>query len=349
MSNNSQKYNFIDANPPHFAKLTDVYVGDVKGKIAVERRTEEENSDSSPKRGIFKPMHESFKKRRNNKKYRFANHYGEFVAYKISEKIGIPACKVELAKRNFRNRYTGKNEIAEGCISYIHTENNEQLIHGMTIMEYYGREALKDRLPSSKNNNIDIIIPALKYYLEEHVKCSKEEINRICDNFIQMVVFDCAFGNSDRNDENWGIIIKNTNDPKSSKADIYPMFDNERILGFMERKDVVEKIITDERAINDYSNQVLNSRMGFQSTNEKVNYNNMIKYLLSAYPVSTKKALDKILSFKEKDLDEILENCEGLDDCYKIFAKEIHTSRITNIIQTLNQFYAERKTEGQEI
>ena len=220
----------------------------------------------------------------------------------------------------------------------------------MTILEYYGREALDGNLRTSSYNNIDVIIPALSFYLSDQLKCSEEEINRIREEFIQMVVFDCAFGNSDRNDENWGIIIRDPDkDSKSPKVSIYPMFDNEKILGFMERKELVEKLLTDEKLVKEFSETFLESRMGFKSTSEKVDYRSMIKYLMSVYPVSTKKALDKVLSFKEKDLDEILDECEGLDDCYKSFAKKIYSSRMIGIVQSLNEFYAEKKPEGQEI
>ncbi len=351
MNDDTEKYKIIAAEPPNYVKIRDVNVGDVLGKIAVERRIEEGYPESFPKAGIFKPMHEALKKRKSKKSYIYANHYGEFVGYKIAEKIGIPACKVELARRKYRNKYSGKESIIDGCISYIHKGNQDEVVNGLTILEAYSRDVLNLNTTTSKNNNIDTIISALRYYLKERGNCSDSEIEKVIEELVEVVMFDCTFGNWDRSDENWGIVFRNINFPKKERADtveMYPMYDNERILGFMERKDVVEQIIQSDEGVKSYSDTLLNSRMGFGKENEKIHYTDMVKYLLNKYPQYSKKALDKIFTFKEKDLDEILKKCSELDECYKQFAKKIYSERTSNILGVLNNYYIEQSFDVEE-
>ena len=59
---------FIDANYPDYIVVRDVHEGDVKGKMELSRAVKiDEAEDLKPRRGIFKPMHEIFKKRKGCK------------------------------------------------------------------------------------------------------------------------------------------------------------------------------------------------------------------------------------------------------------------------------------------
>lgn len=351
------KYRFINANIPLFSALRAVKAGDVKGKLALRRNIEDGYSSSDPKIGIFKPMHESLKKRRSHKKYTYANHYGEFIGYKIAESIGIPACKVELAKRDYRNQYSGKVSEVEGCISYVDLEDDEELVNGMTIVEMYRRDVLSKSKPrqdySYSNNNIDVIIEATKYFLDQKTSLTNAEKQKICDDIIQMVVFDCAFGNPDRNDENWSLKVRSFYKDKrglSDKVELYPMYDNEKILGLMERLDLVEKMTEkSDSEIEMFSDIALNSRMGFGEENQNVPYTKILKHLLSKYPSPTKKAIDKVLKLKERDLEELLDETEGLKEPYKVLAKKIHQIRVKNIVKVLDEYYTEKNKSGIEI
>lgn len=351
------KYRFIDANSPKFIKQGSVTLGDIQGKIYVRRRVTEGYSDTDPVRGVFKPMHESFKKRKNKRTYRFANHYGEFIGYKIAEKIGIPACKVELARKSFQNKYSGKMQEVEGCISYIHKADDEDVIYAITMLEEYRREVLDkkgERTTSSDNNNFEVIMGAVEYYLKTKAHHSDSEINEVKAQIIEMTVFDCVFGNSDRSDDNWALIYRSnlSGNGKANKLELYPMYDDERILGLMEREDNVQGMLENKKAIQDYSDKVLNSRLGFPPERQMVHYADMIQYLLKEYPGWTRRALEKVFQFKEKDLDEILDNCEGLEDSYKQFAKEIYTQRMTRVREILAKHYmeqTERKSGGEEL
>ena len=74
--------------------------------------------------------------------------------------------------------------------------------------------------------------------------------------------------------------------------------------------------------------------------------------MLEHYPEWTRSGLDKVLNLKEKDLEEILDECEGLEDSYKSFSMAIFKDRRENIRQCLNEYYlkqSSRKYEGEEL
>ena len=347
---------FIDANYPDYIVVRDVHEGDVKGKMELSRAVKiDEAEDLKPRRGIFKPMHEIFKKRKNKKVYRYANHYGEYVAYRIAEEIGVPACIVDMAKRKHTNKYTRKTSDIEGCISYIHKLKGDSVVSGITILEEYRREVLEKQgiqSNASDNNNIDTIIKAVDWYLRKKSDLSNQRINEILKSIVEMTVFDCAFGNSDRNDDNWGIWFKPNEEDINQRVELYPTYDNERILGFMEREDIVRSILENDQSVKRYHNETLLSRIGFPPEKEKVNYKDMINYMLEHYPEWTRSGLDKVLNLKEKDLEEILDECEGLEDSYKSFSMAIFKDRRENIRQCLNEYYlkqSSRKYEGEEL
>ena len=133
---------------------------------------------------------------------------------------------------------------------------------------------------------------------------------------------------------------------------MYPTYDNERILGFMEREDIVSSILENDESVKRYHNETLLSRIGFPPKKEKVNYKDMINYMLEHYPEWTRSGLDKVLNLREKDLEEILEECEGLEDSYKNFSMAIFKDRRENIRQCLNEYYlkqSSKKYEGEEL
>ena len=120
----------------------------------------------------------------------------------------------------------------------------------------------------------------------------------------------------------------------------------------MEREDFVKAILEDDDTIKRYHNETLLSRIGFPPKKEKVNYKDMIKYLLDNYPEWTRSGLDKVLNLREIDLEDILSECEGLEASYKMFSMAIFKDRRENIRQCLNEYYLKqsaKKYEGEEL
>ena len=267
--------------------------------------------------------------------------YGEFIAHLLQRKIGFPACDVDILRRNIALPFSksGRKVEVPGCISYLDLQKGEDLVQAINVLAWYKTEhydeymkimnpegieiAPNDRLldvnNERNNNNIELVIPAFEAYARELAGASEEKVATLRQDLINMVVFDCRFGNTDRNDENYGLAVSQ-NDVR-----LYPSFDNEYILGMSEAVEEIEKYSA--ARLQEHIDKDLTSRMGVSSQVSKLGYQAMLTYLFTAYPEETKKAYEKIVQIKEEDLLDIMEECEGLDEVHKDYALRIFRSR----------------------
>ena len=228
-----------------------------------------------------------------------------------------------------------------GCISYLDLkrENAEDLVQAINILAWYKMEhyddyvkimnplgldiAPNDRLldvnNESNNNNIELIIPAFEAYAREVAGASEEKVTALRQDLINMVVFDCRFGNTDRNDENYGLAVS-LNDMR-----LYPSFDNEYFLGMSESVEEIE--MYSAARLQEHIDKDLTSRMGVSSQVSKLGYQAMLTYLFTTYLEETKRAYEAITQIKEDDLLGIMHECEGLDEVHKDYALRIFRSR----------------------
>lgn len=266
--------------------------------------------------------------------------YGEFIAHILQEKIGFPSCKVEMVKRNLvlPRSASGKTAEVPGCISYMDLKEGETLVQTINVLAWYKREHPNEYVEimnplgehfegdheisiynEKNNNNIELVIPAMETYVKERCNATPEQIQQLRQDIINMVVFDCKFGNTDRNDENYGISIS------QDGFRLYPTFDNEYILGFPEYVEEIKKF--SGARLQEHMDTDLTSRMGITSQVTKIGYQSMLTYLFTTFPEETKKAYENIMKITEADLVEIMDECEGLDEVHKDYALRIFRSR----------------------
>lgn len=290
-------------------------------------------------RALFKPKRNEF----GDRKVFCANHYGEFVGYLLAKYSDILACKSELAhlSKYYKNihkfRNNGTPEEKDGCISYSMLKENDILKHGKIIIDSFSskksnifNELTKNDNALNKSDNLEVVLASVEditrtfykeknncpeTYIEKKVKQNRADV-------IQMIVYDCLYGNNDRHDENWGLKI---NDEDIS---LYPLYDNERVLGLYENQNVIEKALN-SNAVDKISEKMLFSRMRVPGDKSKhSSYKNVLNYLIQNYNEETKVALDKILSAVTPDrVRGILEECEGLPKCYVDFGTQMYESR----------------------
>lgn len=266
--------------------------------------------------------------------------YGEFIAHILQEKIGFPSCKVEMVKRNLvlPRSASGKTAEVPGCISYLDLKEGETLVQTINVLAWYKSERPNEYVEimnplgehfegdheisiynEKNNNNIELVIPAMEAYVKDRCNATPEQIQQLRQDIINMVVFDCKFGNTDRNDENYGISIS------QDGFRLYPTFDNEYILGFPEYVEDIEKF--SGARLQEHIDTDLTSRMGITSQVTKIGYQSMLTYLFTTFPEETKKAYENVMKITEADLVEIMDDCEGLDEVHKDYALRIFRSR----------------------
>lgn len=268
--------------------------------------------------------------------------YGEFIAHKILEKIGILSCEVDILERYMVNprSQSGKGNFVPGVISYIDLADGEVLKTASDIIFDFKekhRDEFKhivdplslesERLYTNafdnekQNNNIEVIIPAIMAYVRDFPNTTEEQVQEVKQQLIDMVMFDCRFANRDRHDDNYGLAILEGN----KGIRLYPLFDNEYILGFAEQTSDIQKYSA--ARLQEHLNNDLYSVMGVTSKPTKLDASSMVAYLFSKYPEETQKAYEKVMSFTERELLDLMAECEGLPREHQAYAARIFRLR----------------------
>ena len=150
-------------------------------------------------------------------------HIGEILAYIIAKKNGIKVCDAEL----YKSRTNSKNFV-NGVISYVSQSEDEQIIPSSSVVKEYLK---KINYSKELFGNVDLetIINAVFSFMNEY-KRPYQEFLEFKQDFINMIVWDIKNMNPDRRMDNWFFRVNE----RTGKTDLYPMFDNEMILGFDE-------------------------------------------------------------------------------------------------------------------
>lgn len=285
---------------------------------------------------LFKPK----RKEHGDKKVFCGNHYGEFVGYLLALGSRTHACKVELAHLSsyyeniHKERNNGTPESKDGCISYSHLERGEILHHGKLVVDEYLRENPNPEYEYRKHyeNDIDICIAAIEdatrnFYAKSPIKRSKEYIDaKVLENrkaALNMIIYDCLYGNNDRHDENWAMV----KDFDGRDISLYPLYDNERVLGLYENIRTIESSLANNSVETD-SEKLLFSRMTVPGENQtSSSYKDVLAYLISTYG-EARELLEKHLNGNPPmKVKMYLESCENLPKEYVNFGSKMYESR----------------------
>ena len=157
-----------------------------------------------------------------------------------------------------------------------------------------------------------------------------------------MVVYDCAFGNNDRHDENWSI----ARDVSTNNLRLYPAYDNERVLGLYENQDLIKNSV-DKNNVQDVSKSLLTSRIGIPGHPEKVTYDIMLQYLSEHYPEETLEFMTGIVqNVSEEDISSILSNLEGLPSEYIEFGTSTYSDRKKTMEKLIDKIKSKKREES---
>ncbi len=265
-------------------------------------------------------------------------HLGEMLAWIIANKIGFKTCDVELYKKPFLFKPT---KFDRGILSYVEKSEDDILLNPFFLIKDYLRSINSDSKFTKGVYDIDTILNSV---FQECIKSNRpyQEFLDIKQDFINMIVFDFKFSNTDRTIENWRL----RRDTKTGVLDLYPMFDNEEILGFdiniktgeTFTREQIENLNTERRI------SVI-SPADIGKDENKVQYEAILRYLLRKYPEQTQKALDAVNSFRINDLEEALDDIEEISDERRKLALGLYIERSKSI----NKIYEEETRDRIEI
>ena len=175
--------------------------------------------------------------------------------------------------------------------------------------------------------------------IEEKIKIEKEKM-------IQMIVYDCLYGNNDRHDENWSFICNKDNG--FTDISLYPLYDNERVLGLYENQETIEHALTlNKSEFDDYTSNLLFSKMRVPGEKKKNStYKDVLGYLLEKYPEITSREIAINLSANSKEIvKRMLEECDGLPKCYVDFGSRLYETRYDYARNILEKFMKKKGDE----
>lgn len=239
--------------------------------------------------------------------------------------------------------YFGKERFASGVISYVSKSEDDELLLPINIIKDYVKAQNLNLEIMDYGTDIDTIINAIFFYMNNQKRPYQEFLNFKQD-FINMMIYDLKLLNPDRNLGNW-FIRRNR---KTGEIDLYPMFDNEMILGF-------------DRDIEDENGEVLENNLE-ESNNKRrsaivtpvetrkeiksADYKDMINYLLKKYNFQTRNALYQANKFSSENLEEMLDNIEGLKNARKERVLQLFNIRENGINKIYDEFNKNEKEKS---
>lgn len=315
-------------------------------------------------------------------KSRMFNHYGEYFGYLLGEKAEIDVCPVELITiHDTRNEYSKTKRFYTACASYNLKNPEEELFSGETIInkfkmnnpEIFYKILQKNSLENLKKgsittnlaeDNIEIILATIAWETKKFEEARdirtkeeiKEDIARNLTKTIEMVAYDCLFGNSDRHSVNWSMKYN----VQAGTVEMYSNYDNEAVLGLRKTEYEIKKAVESEEATKQFSQNELHSRMGISPINSGVTYKNMLEYLISKYPSLTIPAIIKItnnvpvefvaslydasfcITSRSEDASELQETDE-LPEEFKTFGVRLYSERRDYAIELVKKFQEKQK------
>lgn len=191
---------------------------------------------------------------------------------------------------------------------------------------YYNKDKLLDEYSGNKYS-VQMIESSLKI---------PEEMKKI----LQMIIFDCLIGNSDRHHSNWGEISTMTKQEKYFifRWDISPLYDNgSSLCAYINERDI-DIILKDKMKYEAIINTKSKSAIGWENT-RPIRHFELINNIKDKYYDNT---IDFIEEIKRKVNEEAIENilCNFCNDIIsknmKEFLKKFIIDRKNRIINIYN-------------
>ncbi len=254
--------------------------------------------------------------------------WSEIVSSKIGASLGFPLLDYNIA-------YDENHKQKVGCISKtMIADSSSKLTEGKDYLTGANPKYNPDQ--DKKDYTFQLICEALKKYnLEKYI-----------DNIIEIIVFDSLVGNSDRHQENWGIITSRKmlnikQEPKpiylnflekakqrfkknsakelvetlimqlTSQFDFAPIYDSGCCLGREQSDETILKQLKDKQMLEAYINRG-KSEIHWKGFTDKKKHFELVNLLLTDYQQSTHKYISNI--HNNYNVDIIKEIIYRVDD-----------------------------------
>ncbi len=268
------------------------------------------------------------------------NPIGEYFGYLLGKKMGLDICPVHLLSfYDKEKKYSKSERLYPACASVSQLTYGQSLEHGESVVSSFEYENpskvnnILEKSPSystifprkgafgtaSTDEHIEIILAAIDYRVRNFEsaigKRTPEQIEQDVKDarrkMIEMVVYDCAFGNNDRHSRNWGLML----DRNEGRATVYSAYDNERVLGLCSSEYEMNKLVeAGPKMMSLFQLKAHYSRIGFGSQKGGVYYEDMLEYLVEKHPEYAIPAIEKVVrNVKPRFVEELYDSLEDID------------------------------------
>ena len=230
-------------------------------------------------------------------------HIREMLGYLLAKACGIDACETELAiYPTIRDRYEN------AVISYEECSSDETTILPINIVKTY-----RKKVGIIQENDWILDTESILNTVFERIRNNgrpMSDYDKFLQDFIDMMIFDIRFVNSDRDHKNW-LLRENK---KTGEISMYPLYDNASVLASENLED--SEHLTQEQAEELSRTHPLSILLfqDFMAGKRETNYQDMFKYLMRKYPEQTKKSLEKVSRVDENLLGELIDSIPGFDE-----------------------------------
>ena len=240
------------------------------------------------------------------------DYWAEKLAYELGKLLGIEVARTELGLCNGRI----------GSLSYNILNDGEHLLEGYSIIG----ETLDFSTSSEIYDNIGV-----NYSVELIEDVLGEQFNFILD----LLVFDCLIGNTDRHHGNWAVIT----DDNDKWLKLSPLYDNGSSLCYLEKIERIELMQKDTRMLEAALYTKSKSQIGLGNI-RPANHFDLFFYVCSKYNKDITSIVDKIESeVTEQSVSKLLEQFDNniIDAKIKEFIKLFITKRRDKMIDIFNK------------
>ena len=209
-------------------------------------------------------------------------YWAEDLAVEIAKEVGIECADVEIGIFN------GKI----GSISYLLTGENENLIEGIQYITQKYPCYDQDKFIDTETNKPYSIAMILNSLIETPFK----------KRFLEIPIFDCLIGNTDRHSSNWGII----KDYSKGTERFSPLYDNgSSLMCYENEKDILNILKDNNRFIAKADRKSLSIIRW--KLNKRPTHLELISFLKQNYYEETYEVVSNIVKINEDKIETILD------------------------------------------
>lgn len=208
--------------------------------------------------------------------YNCTESCSEKMSYEIAKVLNYPCAKIELAE--------DENGVL-GILNYLFI-NIKEAEH-TDIIAYINKKDTDRK----------------QFYTITNIKKCLDQLDAMLFNqFLKILVFDALIGETDRHEENWGIIIKNEH------YQISPLYDNGcNLLREFKDEKLAEQYYTGKKKFDAYIERS-KSLIYNETTGRRYTHFQLIKELYKEYPDVIKKEIINIDNLTDNKIEEIVKS-----------------------------------------